>query len=424
MATEWTPSFAHPQILLTPAATCVIHSCLVTLRDERLPNLTNRNSALHYVALWEQNAIELTLPIVTRSLEAARSEGTKDPAIASSLGPVDLWFLIYALSTVQRWSISKRVNASRAIIQERQALLETLWELVDENTPVVVIIPLRPMLEVIIPYLRRHAETPTSKFDSPDSVASPDEWSVNVVDQITKLLSTLGHLPEDIPNRLFVPFPCSLIDMIKLLGTSYRLRDNAQTHAHIAAATEIIKYLNYYAGPTVALTNSTQQTERVSQSNSESLSTVPISGGHLTYAGETVGVLRRYFAYNIDLVGLVTPFFCVLVAISAYEDNNPGFGGTLAVLTMLSFVVALCLYFILMEGLAGRTLGKKLLGIKVIRVDGSPMTMKASLVRNCLRIIDSLFYGAVGALVVINSARNQRLGDMAAKTLVIYDRNQ
>lgn len=83
-------------------------------------------------------------------------------------------------------------------------------------------------------------------------------------------------------------------------------------------------------------------------------------------------------------------------------------------------------YDVLFETLAsGRTPGKRWTGLRVVKVGGGPVGFVASAVRNVLRIIDSLpgFY-LVGMLAVLFTRNNQRLGDLAAGTLVIRDRRQ
>ena len=77
------------------------------------------------------------------------------------------------------------------------------------------------------------------------------------------------------------------------------------------------------------------------------------------------------------------------------------------------------LYFILMEGTMGQTLGKMATGIKVVKEDGSPCDMESSLIRNILRIIDAIFVYVVGAIIIAQSDKNQRLGDMGANTVVV-----
>jgi hypothetical protein len=71
----------------------------------------------------------------------------------------------------------------------------------------------------------------------------------------------------------------------------------------------------------------------------------------------------------------------------------------------------------------GRTPGKRMSGLRVVRAGGRPVDFVSSAIRNVLRLVDflPLFYG-LGMLVVMLSANNQRLGDLAAGTLVVRER--
>ena len=79
-------------------------------------------------------------------------------------------------------------------------------------------------------------------------------------------------------------------------------------------------------------------------------------------------------------------------------------------------------YYIVLEGYWGQTLGKKLLGIKVVREDtGTVPGVRAAAIRSVLRLVDGIFSYLVAFITVLVSAKNQRLGDMAEHTLVVRD---
>ena len=80
-------------------------------------------------------------------------------------------------------------------------------------------------------------------------------------------------------------------------------------------------------------------------------------------------------------------------------------------------------YFIVGEGLrGGRTWGKKRLGIRVVRDDGSRARIGDAIIRNLLRLVDALPGSyAIGMFAILFTRRNKRLGDMAAGTVVIRD---
>lgn len=82
-------------------------------------------------------------------------------------------------------------------------------------------------------------------------------------------------------------------------------------------------------------------------------------------------------------------------------------------------------YFLCFETLwRGRTPGKRLTHLRVVREDGLHPGWSESLMRNLLRPVDALPTGyLVGALAIFFSSRGQRLGDLVAGTLVVRDRD-
>ena len=83
-------------------------------------------------------------------------------------------------------------------------------------------------------------------------------------------------------------------------------------------------------------------------------------------------------------------------------------------------------YDVLFETLAsGRTPGKRWTGLRVVKAGGGPVGFVASALRNVLRIVDAMpgFY-VVGILSILFTRNNQRLGDLAAGTLVVRERRQ
>lgn len=91
-------------------------------------------------------------------------------------------------------------------------------------------------------------------------------------------------------------------------------------------------------------------------------------------------------------------------------------GGALLFLAVFGFG-----YYIGCESATGATLGKRLVGIRVVGEDGEPVTLGAAVVRNLVRVVDALFFYFVGFIFAILSTRGQRLGDRAAHTIVVRD---
>lgn len=79
-------------------------------------------------------------------------------------------------------------------------------------------------------------------------------------------------------------------------------------------------------------------------------------------------------------------------------------------------------YYALCEGLGGATVGKLLLGLRVVRIDGRPCGVGAALLRAVLRFVDGMLFG-LPAVLSMREPFNQRLGDRAAGTLVVEARS-
>jgi uncharacterized RDD family membrane protein YckC len=101
-------------------------------------------------------------------------------------------------------------------------------------------------------------------------------------------------------------------------------------------------------------------------------------------------------------------------------------GWPLAVAAALDALIGFLVLFgynILFEVRSGRTIGKQLNGLRVLRDDGGPVSFTSSAIRNIVRLVDVYVLLGVPAIVsVLLTARNQRLGDLAASTVVVRDR--
>lgn len=123
----------------------------------------------------------------------------------------------------------------------------------------------------------------------------------------------------------------------------------------------------------------------------------------------------RVFAFLLDnLLATVA----ALLAVALLKTDSPYFAGGALCLTYLG-------YFFLCEALWSRTPGKYLQGLAVVDRSGGRCGWRRALVRTLPRIVEAnplLFGGLPAGLAVIVSKRNQRLGDLAAGTLVVSAR--
>jgi uncharacterized RDD family membrane protein YckC len=137
------------------------------------------------------------------------------------------------------------------------------------------------------------------------------------------------------------------------------------------------------------------------------------------------GVGSRFPSALVDFLIQVVILIALAVVLKVGFGLSPAGGWGLAVWVVLSFALFLG-YDIGFEVLnSGRTPGKQLNGLRVVREDGSPVTLPSSAVRNVLRLVDILpAWYLVGMTSIFVTRRNQRLGDLAGGTLVIRDRKR
>ncbi len=107
--------------------------------------------------------------------------------------------------------------------------------------------------------------------------------------------------------------------------------------------------------------------------------------------------------------------------IAALSDQEVGSGVTYGIMGLAGFSLE-WIYMIAFEySRWGATPGKRLMGLKVTRTSGAPITLQQAVVRNMLRFVDMLpIGGGFGLASCLITRRFQRLGDLAAGTVVIY----
>jgi uncharacterized RDD family membrane protein YckC len=147
---------------------------------------------------------------------------------------------------------------------------------------------------------------------------------------------------------------------------------------------------------------------------------------------EVAGLGSRFLARALDwvfkfilLMALLIPGGVFLALLSVPIDLDQKRISTLlaALIIGVAFLIWTCydIYFEVRHN--GQTPGKRQAGIRVIRDTGAPIDFRVSCIRNLLSVADFLpaFY-LFGALLVLLTSRRQRLGDLAAGTLVIRER--
>jgi uncharacterized RDD family membrane protein YckC len=147
--------------------------------------------------------------------------------------------------------------------------------------------------------------------------------------------------------------------------------------------------------------------------------TQAVSGQPLV-AGDVHVTGRRVLATIVDLIVLGVLFAVLTIPFGSSTVEGAAVSGSLGTLGTLLYTVIALAYYVLLEGYLGQTVGKMLLGIKVVRENtGEVPGIGAAAIRTVLRIIDGFFFYLVAFITVLVSGKNQRLGDMAANTLVV-----
>lgn len=133
---------------------------------------------------------------------------------------------------------------------------------------------------------------------------------------------------------------------------------------------------------------------------------------------EVASVVPRALAYGIDLLVRMGILFVFGLVVSFT-------GGKLGGLWLLVFFLLEWGYPVFFEVYRdGQTIGKRAFNLRVVSEDLTPIKFGPSVVRNLLRTADIFpFLYIFGVISMTLSTRFQRLGDLAAKSLVIYDDN-
>ncbi|MFC4322204.1 RDD family protein [Litchfieldia salsa] len=147
---------------------------------------------------------------------------------------------------------------------------------------------------------------------------------------------------------------------------------------------------------------------------------------------QAAGLGSRASAFIIDQLLLILINSLILIITFFVFMGGPGLfffenvtTGPLAIAIILIFVLNWGYFFAFEYFNGGRTIGKKLAGIRVIQENGHSITILSSFIRNLLRIIDSLPTGyLVGILMIFFHSKHKRIGDLVAGTIVVHERKE
>ena len=142
---------------------------------------------------------------------------------------------------------------------------------------------------------------------------------------------------------------------------------------------------------------------------------------NINFTAATIG--QRILAFGTDLLIMIAYMIIIVMFINysglgdAMGKMDPWSGAAI----MIVLFIPITFYSIFFESLfEGQTLGKRLLKIKVVKIDGYQASFGDYFVRWLFRLVDIVFSsGTVGFISIVVSEKSQRLGDMAAGTAII-----
>jgi len=129
----------------------------------------------------------------------------------------------------------------------------------------------------------------------------------------------------------------------------------------------------------------------------------------------------RMVAYLIDSFIIVAYMIIIIMLLVSLEMDFGDMWAFYLVLSLPAFM-----YYVLLETfMDGQTVGKKLMQVRVVKLDGSKPSFASYFIRWILRVIDvALTSGGVAVLTILIRGTGQRVGDIAAGTTVISEKKR
>jgi uncharacterized RDD family membrane protein YckC len=138
----------------------------------------------------------------------------------------------------------------------------------------------------------------------------------------------------------------------------------------------------------------------------------------ITFSQTLAGPMSRFLAWGVDGIIVLGLSWLVGMLFGIFGVFSPDFAQALI---MLAYFVLSIGYGIFLEWIfRGQTLGKRVLRLRVVDAEGLRLQFNQVVIRNLLRFVDMLpmFY-LVGGIACYVNRRSQRLGDLAANTVVV-----
>ncbi|WP_300728732.1 RDD family protein [uncultured Bacteroides sp.] len=146
-----------------------------------------------------------------------------------------------------------------------------------------------------------------------------------------------------------------------------------------------------------------------------------ITGQFVRINQTPASVGERIFAFLLDMIFLALYVWGTFQVLDIFMDGVPRIFG----LTFLFLVYLPVLMYPFLCDLfnQGQSIGKKLFHLRVVKKDGSTPSLGAYLLRWLLLLVDVFMTMGLGVLVILLTKNHQRIGDLAAGTIVIREKN-
>lgn len=159
-----------------------------------------------------------------------------------------------------------------------------------------------------------------------------------------------------------------------------------------------------------------------------------IAGAYMrSYAGslKRAGFWYRSAAYIID-IAILSLIIAILalpfILVSVWADSINQASWIVAMVIMVNLVIGIIVlgvlfcYFVILEGRFGWTLGKYLLGLKVLKADGMPIGYKEALLRDIPKFFGNFILIDALIMIIFFNKEKQRAFDKVADTIVVHKR--
>lgn len=145
---------------------------------------------------------------------------------------------------------------------------------------------------------------------------------------------------------------------------------------------------------------------------------------HVLINYEPADIFQRILAFVVDAFMLFAYSFVINLIWDGVTPDDFAWKNDYGWVQFLIITLPLFLYYLVIETLwKGYTVGKKLLGIRVVKIDGSRPGLGDYLVRWMFRLFEiTLMAGSVAIITILLNGKGQRLGDIVAKTTVVKDK--